>query len=82
MASAGPRERMAVLTLCPEGLPTKVALIGLLSSVNAQVHVEVGLLGKRMVAVLTHKWTLVSEKVRQTNRDITLFDTLCHIIRQ
>lgn len=46
--------------LCPEGLPTEVALMGLLSSVNPQVHVKVSLLGECTVAVLTHKWALVS----------------------
>lgn len=47
------RRGRACLTLGAEGLPTEVALEGLLSCVCAQVHVEVGLLGECMAAELT-----------------------------
>lgn len=45
--------------LCPEGLATEVALEGLLASVCAQVHVEVGFLCEGVVAELTHVRPLI-----------------------
>lgn len=46
-------------TLCPEGLATEMALEGLLASVRAQVHVEVGFLCEGVVAKLTHIGPLI-----------------------
>lgn len=46
-------------TLCPEGLAAEMALEGLLASVRAQVHVEVGFLREGVVAELTDIGPLV-----------------------
>lgn len=46
--------------LCPECLPTEVALERFLACVRAEVHVEVGFLGEGVMAELTHIGALVS----------------------
>ena len=48
-----------LITLGPEGLATEMTLIGLLSCVDPDVHVQVGLLSERMAAKPTNKRPLV-----------------------
>lgn len=50
------------MTLCAKCLSTEVALERLLSGVCPKVHVEIGFLSKSMIAKLTNKGTLLSEK--------------------
>lgn len=50
------------VTLCAKRLATEVALERFLSSMCSKVHVEIGFLGKGMIAELTHKRTLISEE--------------------
>lgn len=52
-----------LVTLCPEGFPTQVTLVRLLSAVDPQVHVEVVLLGEGVATQAAHKRTLVPVKV-------------------
>lgn len=47
-------------TLRPEGFATHVTLVGLLATVDTQMHVEVVLLGERMVTYVAYKRTLIS----------------------
>ena len=49
-----------VLTLCSEGLATEMALIRPFTGVHAQMHAQVGLLGERMAAEVTHERPLIS----------------------
>jgi hypothetical protein len=44
----------------PEGLATEMALIRPFTSVHAQMHDQVGLLGERMATVAAHERPLVS----------------------
>ncbi len=50
------------MTLCAKCLAAEVALEWFLSSMCSKVHVEIGFLGKSMIAELTHKRTLISGK--------------------
>lgn len=52
------------MTLCAKCLAAEVALEWFLSSMCSKVHVEIGFLGKSMIAELTHKRTLISGKKR------------------
>lgn len=54
------------VTLCAKRLATEVALERFLSSMCSKVHVEIGFLGKGMIAELTHKRTLISEETNMT----------------
>lgn len=65
----GPRtvRGWACLTLGAEGLPTEVALEGLLACVRAQVHVEISLLGEGVAAELTDIRPLVPVRVGDTD---------------
>lgn len=49
--------------MCPEGFPTQVTLVRLLSAVDPQVHVEVVLLGEGVATQAAHKRTLVPARV-------------------
>lgn len=51
-----------IITLCAKGLSAEVTLEGFFSCVCAEVHVEVGFLGKGVVAELAHERTLVPEE--------------------
>lgn len=62
--SKWPHEGKEKVTLCAKRLATEVALERFLSSMCAKVHVEIGFLGKSMIAELTHKRTLISEEKR------------------
>lgn len=56
--------RKEKVTLRAKRLATEVALERFLSSMCSKVHVEIGFLGKSMIAELTHKRTLISEEKR------------------
>lgn len=47
------------LTLCPEGLPTEVTLVRPLATVDAQVDVQVVLLGEGVAAQAAQEGALV-----------------------
>lgn len=52
--------------MCPERLPTEVALERFLTRVRAEVHDEIGFLGEGMMAELTHIGALVSGSTMRT----------------
>lgn len=52
--------------MCPESLPTEMALERFLARVRAEVHVEVGFLGEGVMAELTHIGALVSGRTMRT----------------
>lgn len=56
--------RKEKVTLCAKRLATEVALERFLSRMCSKVHVEIGFLGKSMIAELTHKRTLISGEKR------------------
>lgn len=58
----------ACLTLGTESFATEVTLEGLLACVCAQMHVEIGLLGKSMAAELTDIWPFIPVQVGDTGR--------------
>lgn len=58
-APAPPPPPPPALTLCPEGLPAEVTLVRPLAAVDAQVDVEVVLLGEGVAAQAAQEGTLV-----------------------